>query len=109
MILYKYLRPARVDVLKHRRIRFTQPGDFNDPFEFRPKIRELASDAKLQEDVEEHAVAADRSDVHPRARAAGSRRLPGEQSTDFQALPGCRGWNLCRRHPVPCTSDRGRA
>ncbi len=54
MILYKYLRPARVDVLKHRRIRFTQPGDFNDPFEFRPKIRELASDAKLQEDVEEH-------------------------------------------------------
>jgi hypothetical protein len=25
MILYKYLQPARVDVLKHR-IRFTQPG-----------------------------------------------------------------------------------
>jgi hypothetical protein len=54
MILYKYLQPARVDVLKHRRIRFTQPGDFNDPFEFRPKIRELASDAEAQAYVEEH-------------------------------------------------------
>jgi Protein of unknown function (DUF2971) len=48
MILYKYLQPARVDVLKHKRIRFTQPGDFNDPFEFRPKIRELASDAEVR-------------------------------------------------------------
>jgi len=48
MILYKYLQPTRLDVLKHKRIRFTQPGDFNDPFEFRPKIRDVASD------VEEH-------------------------------------------------------
>ncbi len=54
MILYKYLQPARVDILKHRRIRFTQPGDFNDPFEFRPKIREVASDAEVQAYVEEH-------------------------------------------------------
>ena len=54
MILYKYLQPARVDLLKHRRIRFTQPGDFNDPFEFRPKIREVASDAEVQTYVEEH-------------------------------------------------------
>jgi hypothetical protein len=38
MILYKYLQPERLDVLKHRKIRFTQPGDFNDPFEFRPCI-----------------------------------------------------------------------
>jgi Protein of unknown function (DUF2971) len=38
MILYKYLPPARLDVLRDRRVRFTQPGDFNDPFEFRPLI-----------------------------------------------------------------------
>jgi hypothetical protein len=38
MILYKYLPPERLDVIKHRKIRFTQPGDFNDPFEFRPCI-----------------------------------------------------------------------
>src|SRR6266568_3737553 len=54
MILYKYLQPARVDILKHRRIRFTQPGAFNDPFEFRPKIREVGSDAEVQAYVEEH-------------------------------------------------------
>lgn len=54
MILYKYLYPARADILKHRTIRFTQPGDFNDPFEFRPKIREVASDVEVQKYVEEH-------------------------------------------------------
>jgi Protein of unknown function (DUF2971) len=54
MILYKYLQPVRLDVLKHGRIRFTQPGDFNDPFEFRPRIREVASDAEVRAYVEEH-------------------------------------------------------
>ena len=54
MILYKYLPPVRLDVLIHRRIRFTQPGDFNDPFEFRPRIREIASDAEMQAYVEEN-------------------------------------------------------
>src|SRR6267143_2452548 len=54
MILYKYLQPDRVDLLKHRRIRFTQPGDFNDPFEFRPRIRQVASNVEVQTYVEEH-------------------------------------------------------
>src|SRR5690242_9303419 len=39
MILYKYLHSDRLDVLSERRIRFTQPADFNDPFEFRPGIQ----------------------------------------------------------------------
>lgn len=52
MILYKYLPAARLDVLEHKRIRFTQPGDFNDPFEFRPQIQESASDAQVQKYVE---------------------------------------------------------
>ena len=47
MILYKYLKPDRLDVLEHRRIRFTQPGDLNDPCEFRPTIQGVASDAGL--------------------------------------------------------------
>ena len=54
MILYKYLQPARVDVLLHIQIRFTQPGDFNDPFEFRPNICALASNDEVQAYVEEH-------------------------------------------------------
>ena len=35
-------------------IRFTQPGDLNDPFEFRPKIREVASDAAVQSHVDQN-------------------------------------------------------
>src|SRR5213592_1748428 len=54
MTFYKYLAPARIDVLTHRKVRFTQPGDFDDPFEFRPRIREVASDAEVQAYVEEH-------------------------------------------------------
>lgn len=34
MTLYKYLPLKRLDVLENRRIRFTQPGAFNDLFEF---------------------------------------------------------------------------
>jgi hypothetical protein len=53
MILYKYLPPERLDVLEKRRIRFTQPGDFNDPFEFRPCIQP-APDERLRSFVEEN-------------------------------------------------------
>lgn len=38
MELYKYLLPERTDVLTSLSIRFTQPLDFNDPFEFRPVL-----------------------------------------------------------------------
>jgi len=34
--LYKYVVPARIDVLLSRKIRFTQGCFLNDPFEFRP-------------------------------------------------------------------------
>jgi hypothetical protein len=40
MILYKYFPPARIDVLRRKAIRFTQPAEFNDPFEFNPQICE---------------------------------------------------------------------
>jgi len=52
MVLYKYPQPARLDVLEQRRIRFTQPGDFNDPFEFRPCIQSAASEDHVREYVE---------------------------------------------------------
>ena len=47
MILYKYLPPTRVEVLKKRLIRFTQPTDFNDPFEFRPAMTSLLSNKHI--------------------------------------------------------------
>jgi hypothetical protein len=52
VVLYKYLPPVRLDVLEKRRIRFTQPGDFNDPFECRPCIRAAVE----QEDVREYVA-----------------------------------------------------
>ena len=51
MILYKYLHPDRLSVLREQKIRFTQPGDFNDPFEFRPRIESLMQDQQTREHV----------------------------------------------------------
>ena len=58
-MLYKYLAPDRIDVLQNRRIRFTPPGAFNDPFEFRPVLKTLGSDPELKQqiDVELNKVA----------------------------------------------------
>jgi hypothetical protein len=52
MIVYKYLHPERVDVLKNNRIRFTQPAALNDPFEMMPNLREIRRYyAALSDDV----------------------------------------------------------
>lgn len=47
MRLFKYLTPARIDVLQHHKIRFTQPQALNDPFELKPNIIALAKDEEL--------------------------------------------------------------
>ena len=38
MRLYKYLPPARIDVIERARIRFSPPHAFNDPFDLKPNI-----------------------------------------------------------------------
>lgn len=48
MLLYKYLSPERIDVLENKKIRFTQPGDLNDPFEFEPYIYEMISEKNIR-------------------------------------------------------------
>lgn len=45
-VLYKYFPIERRDVLVNGLIRFTQPGDFNDPFEFHPSY-DLMSKADI--------------------------------------------------------------
>jgi len=45
-MLFKYLRPERVDVIERLEIRFTQPGALNDPFEMRPRLESLISEAE---------------------------------------------------------------
>lgn len=36
--LYKYFGSERLDILRTRRVRFSPPGAFNDPFEMRPYV-----------------------------------------------------------------------
>lgn len=45
-MLYKYLRFERHDILQNGLVRFTQPGDFNDPFELQPSF-DLMSKADI--------------------------------------------------------------
>jgi DUF2971 family protein len=59
MIAYKYCEPDRIDdVLENGMIRFTQPADFNDPFEASPSFSENRSEldsvllAQYLQDVE---------------------------------------------------------
>lgn len=52
MILYKYCPPARFDVLVKGQVRFTPPGAFNDPFEFRPVVSQIADDSYLRDYID---------------------------------------------------------
>jgi len=56
MILYKYLPPARIDVILNCKIRFTQYGDFNDPFELNPNINKIAEESEIKELVKKNFV-----------------------------------------------------
>lgn len=46
-MLFKYVPPDRLDIIEHGRLRFSQAGDFNDPFELRP-IMQLLSAREIQ-------------------------------------------------------------
>lgn len=48
MNLYKYLPPSRIDVIRNCTIRFTQYGDFNDPFELNPNINRIAEEEEIR-------------------------------------------------------------
>lgn len=48
MILYKYLPPSRISIIQKCLIRFTQYGDFNDPFELNPNIDKLAEESEIR-------------------------------------------------------------
>lgn len=56
MILYKYFPPARIASFRDCLIRFTQYGDFNDPFELNPHINKLAEESAIKAIVERDFV-----------------------------------------------------
>jgi hypothetical protein len=81
MALYKYLPPARLDVLESRRIRFTQPAAFNDPFEFKPYIESAASQEHLSEYLEQNFDDILRREL--KEYPILSKLLPGESALDL--------------------------
>lgn len=52
-LLYKYFSPDRTSVLDNGLIRFTQPGDLNDPFELRAVFKSGYSEMDINRLVEE--------------------------------------------------------
>lgn len=91
MVLYKYLTPARLDVLERRRIRFTQPSAFNDPFEFKPYILSAASQEHLREYVERNFDEILRREL--KEYPILSKVLPGESAVELlgsfkSSIPG---------------------
>ena len=56
MNLYKYLPPSRINVIRDCTIRFTQYGDFNDPFELNPNINKIAEESEITKLVDRDFV-----------------------------------------------------
>jgi|SRR5450759_6250 hypothetical protein len=56
MKLYKYLPPSRISVIRDCTIRFTQYGDFNDPFELNPNINRIAEEEEIRNLVDRDFV-----------------------------------------------------
>lgn len=98
MIAYKYCEPDRIDVLENGMIRFTQPVEFNDPFEASPSFLEnrpelddvlLAQYLKEAEpcsDQARHQRLADGLRLLPSLRQKHALSLPAKLSEHFVAL-----------------------
>jgi hypothetical protein len=74
MILYKYFGENRVDVLKSRTLRFTQPIYFNDPLEFLPLHSPQETEDTFELDWEDGLRAA-----YGELKSAGYHNLMGEE------------------------------
>ena len=68
-ILYKYVAPDRIDILVNKKIRFTQPCLWNDPFEFIPATPDPGPDRLGP--VEKRAAKKRDSRAHEQARLYG--------------------------------------
>ena len=73
MILYKYVRRERIDILQSGRIAFTPPELFNDPFEARPVLPD--TDPKFAEVFDRITTHEDREEVINLRRTMIIRKL----------------------------------
>src|SRR5947208_2106603 len=84
MTLYKYLTGDRIDVLQNRKIRFTQPNAFNDPFEFRPYLEQIARPDHQREMMESEFHKVVNEQLHTLAPTLA--RLPAHQRNAILCL-----------------------
>lgn len=54
MPVYKYLTPERIDVVSSARIRFTQAGALNDPFELKPFFKTILNSNTFRAEMRRH-------------------------------------------------------
>lgn len=53
MSLYKYVVPARIDILSGAQVRFTQPSALNDPYEMKPNFEAICDPEELKAKLRE--------------------------------------------------------
>lgn len=53
MPIYKYVTEERIDILQNAHIRFTQPSEFNDPFELNPYLKSLSDSKFIDENIDD--------------------------------------------------------
>jgi hypothetical protein len=75
-VLYKYLRPERLDVLTRRRIRFSQRTAFEDDHELQPDYARFGNEGEILEMLLYHQI------LNPEAKPIA----PGMKLYDFVEL-----------------------
>ena len=75
--LFKYLPPARINVLENLMIRFTQASSLNDTLELRPPVAGVASDERLAELAGERQIPKLRDMISPEIKENLERICPG--------------------------------
>lgn len=82
MKLYKYLSPNRIGVLTGCRIRYTQPGAFNDPFEAKPHITTIAESDEAERRVDE-ILLEETQNMYDKLPAEAKSRVPYDVVKDL--------------------------
>ena len=97
-MLYKYVPFHRNDILETGLVRFTQPGDFNDPFEMRPSfdLMSKADIASLPEAPGQEGTTGPKARIltNEALSAMMNALLPGIQRTIAATAKGPGAWSL---------------
>ncbi|MBI1311014.1 DUF2971 domain-containing protein [bacterium] len=90
MSYYKYVTPARIDVLERLKIRYTQVSALNDPFEALPAIDHVVPNRGVKKLIKRHALIASRQKRRASRRKAKEvrREIVHRLMVEFDELYG---------------------